>query len=546
MQSQSSSAAAKLQPEAPAQPPAVVIPPPKKSSGGRGKWIAGLLLIAAIAGAVFLWRSQATKSEQTAESARLIRTARVTVGPLNATIRVTGATVAENFVSLITPLLRGSRADTGRDRATVTAAAPLPSLAAGASNASSGSNLSSALRASTTRLSTAPAATAAASSSTAATPSATLGPDGTGSTAAAIPGNGPGGGGGGGADFMLVLQKLIKPGSHVKKGEVVAEFDRQYMLNRIDDYHTSVIQTEASLIKLKADLAITRHAHQQSISKAKGTLEKARLDMKTVPVLSAIDAEKAKLALQEADARFTELAAEEKLVEASLGAQIRNAEIDLQQTRIELKRAQANAEKMIVKASIDGLTVMQTLPRGGELGQVQQGDQTYPGIFFMSIVDTRSMIVNAMVNQADVEHLRIGAKARVHFDAYPDLELPAKVYSVGGIAKPGGMRATFVKEIPIKLKLEAMDPRVIPDLSVSADVVIDSEPQQAAIAPLSSIFNDGDGKPPYVLVQTPEGWTRREVQLGVANFTSVAVRSGLKENEIIAAERPPGSNPGTQ
>jgi len=74
--------------------------------------------------------------------------------------------------------------------------------------------------------------------------------------------------------------------------------------------------------------------------------------------------------------------------------------------------------------------------------------------------------------QVCVERLRIGSRAKVHFDAYPDLELPARVYSVGGIARQGGQRATYVKEIPIKLKLEKTDPRVIPDLSVSADVLL--------------------------------------------------------------------------
>jgi hypothetical protein len=35
-------------------------------------------------------------------------------------------------------------------------------------------------------------------------------------------GGGSGGGGGRGGDFNLVLQELIKPGAHVKKGDIVA------------------------------------------------------------------------------------------------------------------------------------------------------------------------------------------------------------------------------------------------------------------------------------------------------------------------------------
>lgn len=339
-------------------------------------------------------------------------------------------------------------------------------------------------------------------------------------------------------DFSLVLQKAAKPGSTVKKGESVAEFDRQFQLLRLDDYKAAVVTAEAALTKLKADLQVTKKNHEQSIAVAKAALDKAELDMKTLPVMSAMDSERIKLAREEATAKYKQVVSERRLMDISLAAQIRNSEIEVKQSKIELQRADANVERMVLKAPIDGLVVMQTIPRGSDLAQVQEGDQLFPGMMFMSIVDPRSMVVNALVNQVDVERLRIGARARVHFDAYPELTLPAKVYSVGGIPRTGGQRFNYVKEIPIKLKLEGIDPRVIPDLSVSVDVIAESETQQAAIVPLGAVFEDSPGKAPFVFVKTPTGWTRREVQLGVRNFTRAVVVSGLKANEVVALDRP--------
>jgi HlyD family secretion protein len=370
-----------------------------------------------------------------------------------------------------------------------------------------------------------------------------MGSTGLGSTAASL--NTGSGGGGGGGDFMLVLQKLAKPGAHVKKGDVVAEFDRQNMLLRLDDYRASVLQREASLRRLKSDLEVQRKAHDQDIAKAKAALDKARLDLKTLPVLSDMDAVRAKLAVEEAEMKYRSLLAEAQLVDASIRAQIRNNELDLEQARIELRRAEANTERMRVKAPIDGLTVMQQIPRGPELAQVQEGDQLWPGMMFMSIVDPRSMVVNAAVNQVDVEKLRIGAKARVRFDAYPDLVLPARVYSIGGIAKSSGMRGDFVKEIPVRLKLEATDPRVIPDLSVAADVVLEAEPQRGAIAPLGAIFRDPDSAAPFVFLRTPPGWVRRTVELGVTSNIEAAIRSGLRAGDVVALDRPPAAASGS-
>jgi hypothetical protein len=133
--------------------------------------------------------------------------------------------------------------------------------------------------------------------------------------------------------------------------------------------------------------------------------------------------------------------------------------------------------------------------------------------------------------------LRVGSRAKVKFDAYPDLELPGHVYSIGAMPKTGGFRAAYVKELPVTIKLDALDPRVVPDLSVSVDVMVEAE-QQAAVAPLETIFRDKPGAEPYVFVQGPAGWERRPVELGLTNNVAAVVRSGLRPGEVIAAERP--------
>src|SRR5205807_9448430 len=67
-----------------------------------------------------------------------------------------------------------------------------------------------------------------------------------------------GGQGGGGGDFNLVITKLATPGARVNAGDIVAEFDREAQLTRLDDYKDSVIQLDANLNKMKASLAATK------------------------------------------------------------------------------------------------------------------------------------------------------------------------------------------------------------------------------------------------------------------------------------------------
>lgn len=368
---------------------------------------------------------------------------------------------------------------------------------------------------------------------------ATMGGEGLGSTSGSF---GPSGGGGGGSsssgDFGSILQDLAKPGSIVRKNDKIAEFDRQYMLQRVDDYKAGVDQQELNMQKMVADLDVTRKAHEQSILIAKGEVEKAKLDLKTIPVRSAIDTERFKLALEEAEARHQQLLKEVPFVRAGEEAQLKISKMDLQQSKLELRRSEANAERMVMRSPLEGMVVMLNIFRGGDFGQVQEGDPVMAGMPFMKIVDPSSMVVEAVVNQTDVERIRVGAKATIHFDAFPDLALPGRVYSVAAMPKSSySARGNYLKEIPVRIKIEKMDPRVIPDLSASVDVIT-AEEDAEAIAPLGAVFQDDSAAKPYVYVRNAGGWEKRQVELGMANNTTVIIKSGLKAGETVAEERP--------
>ncbi len=341
--------------------------------------------------------------------------------------------------------------------------------------------------------------------------------------------------GGGG---QLILIKLVPGGSRVKKGDVVAEFDRQWQLLRIDDQQAQVVQAEADIAKRKAELAILRQASLQSLRAARADMEKAQLDLKTAEVRSSIDAEKLKLAVEEASARYKQLQADAPLLEASQAAEIRALEYKRDRQRIDKQRAERNAERMLVRAPMDGVAVMQTTWRGNQPGMVQEGDQVFPGSLFMVIIDPSAMILNATLNQVDSQELRLGQSAEIRLEAYPNESWPARLISLGAMAggsaygMRGGSRALFVKQIPLRFAIQANDRRLIPDLSASATVRLGTE-KDVVLAPREAI-EYGKGKA-RVRVRLPQGgWQEREVEVGPSNATHVVVRSGLNAGEEVA------------
>ena len=350
--------------------------------------------------------------------------------------------------------------------------------------------------------------------------------------------SGPGGGAGGGAggaDFNLVLLSLAKAGSHIKAGDVAGQFDPQNQLQRLDDYKDTVVQLDNSIRSMSASLAAVKEAHDQSVYTAKSTLEQARLTLQTGPVLSDIDLEKDKLAVDEADATYKQLLEESAMVEESQKSQIRISELNRDQSKIELQRAEANVERMTVKAPIDGIVVMSTIVRNGEMGQIREGDQVNAGQPFMSIVDPASMVLSGVVNQVDAERLALGMKCTIHVDAYPEVSIPGTITGIGAMAQASEFRAQWVGEIPVRVRIERTDSRLLPDLSGSADVTLEHE-NNVTVAPVAAVFYESDQ--PFVYLKAAEGWIRRGVELGVMSSTAVAIHSGLKNGDVVALKVP--------
>ena len=338
----------------------------------------------------------------------------------------------------------------------------------------------------------------------------------------------------------LVLIELAESGSRIKEGQVVARIDGQAVQDHLDDVEALLLQAELDLRKLQAVHSAESEAVAQRVRAAKAKLEKARLDLRTVEVRSAIDRELLKLAAEEAQARYQEALREVSLVLSRQQAELRLLDLAREKQERHRNRHREDIKRFTLRAPMDGQVVMKTVMRSGNLAQVRVGDELGPGQPFARVVDLSRMELDATVNQAESELVHIGQPATVRFDAFPDLVLEAHVESVGALALSAGRRiSNYLRQIPVRLSIEGSDSRVIPDLTASADVVY-AQQEEALIVPREAVYEEG-GKS-VVYVKQAESFAPREVALGVASGTQVAVLSGLEAGEEIALQPLPVYN----
>jgi len=349
----------------------------------------------------------------------------------------------------------------------------------------------------------------------------------------------PGGGGAGGGGLTLV--KMVEPGSTVLAGAEVAEFDRQSMQLSIDSQQATVVQAGAMIQSQRARQMIEMETKRQEFVSAKAEFEKASLDLRTAEVRSQIEAEVLKNARDEAEATYLQLEKEVALLEEAHRAGLRTFEIDRDQEMIDLKRAEQNAEKMLVRTPIGGVAVVQTSFRGGSFAQAAEGDEIRPGTYFLQIVDPSSMVLEAQINQADSQRVRVGMKAIVRLDAYPDLSWKGRVASVAAMTGGSGDGRSrsgagdFVRNITVTVEILENDARIIPDLSASADVIT-VEHSDMLLAPREALQRGEDASWFVQVREGAERFVRKAVELGPMNDTHVAITAGLNAGDELALE----------
>jgi multidrug efflux pump subunit AcrA (membrane-fusion protein) len=263
-------------------------------------------------------------------------------------------------------------------------------------------------------------------------------------------------------------------------------------------------------------------------------VDSAKLENRRNEIVSKIDAEKNEEALAEAEATLKMQEETLQLRQASAEAEIHLLEIKRDREKLSMDQARINYDRLIVKAQVPGMVVYQPFWKSSKIGTAQEGDQVWPGLVFMQIVDTSAMAMRAHVNQLDAKFIHVGGAAEVRLDAYPDLRLPGRVESISPLGQSGAF-GDKMRSFNVRFTVQGGDPRLIPDISASADVEVDRVPD-ALLVPRGAVARLGGGD--YVWVQKADGLERRQVTLGGFNDTNWAVTSGLREGEIVAAIPP--------
>ena len=276
----------------------------------------------------------------------------------------------------------------------------------------------------------------------------------------------------------LIITRLVRPGSTVRPGDLIVEFDRQDQIKNALDRRAELQDLEQQIAKREAQERAARAHDDSEITLAESAIGRAQLEMGKNELLPKINAEKNKLALEQAEATLKQLKATYELKRRAAEADIRILQIRRDRAANAERQAAGNAERMSIHAPIGGMAVVKTIWKGNNMADVQEGEEVRAGVPVVDIVNPNAMRVRARVNQADVNELQVGQAVRIGLDAYPDavLRRPGRADFPARRARRRSRRRCATSSS--SSTCNGSHPNLMPDLSASLDVTLARTPRR--------------------------------------------------------------------
>jgi HlyD family secretion protein len=269
---------------------------------------------------------------------------------------------------------------------------------------------------------------------------------------------------------QLTLTALIRNGTSVKKGDILAEFDQTAQLDDQREAKAKLSDLEHQLDEKRALVNSDAAKRLEQTKEAEVELGKAELQLRKGPVLADLERKKNEVKAQSARERLAGLKKAHDARLQSEAAAVRVLELKCERQKLVAERLGANIASLTIKAPLDGMAALESVWRSGSMGPPQVGDQLWPNQPVVRLFDPSEMIVEAQVNEPDVAILGSMAEAKVHIDAYPNAVFEAHLESASPVAT-GGLESP-VKSFAARFRIGQRDARLLPDLSASLEIEI--------------------------------------------------------------------------
>jgi HlyD family secretion protein len=325
----------------------------------------------------------------------------------------------------------------------------------------------------------------------------------------------------------IVKKLLVDAGDRVKKGQLLAQLDKEEISAQVAQSHAGLQAAQASLKSAEADFERAKvDAEGPDVPLLKRAYERATGMAKDGVVSTS--------ALEDAQKNYEMALNKQNGAKAQvsvLKAKIAQAEAQVAQDKANLEQLEEQLSYTDIISPIDGVVLSRNVEMGDAVSSILVLGSS--ATLVMTLGDTSEVYVKGKVDESDIGKVYLGQPARIKVESFKDKTFDGKVTKIS----PMGVEKDNVTTFEVRVSIQNPGGELKAEMTANAEIILDEHKNVLQI-PEGAILYDKDKKA-SVEIPDPkgkEGKHKVAVNIGISNGAKTEVLSGLKEGDQVVLQ----------
>jgi HlyD family secretion protein len=325
----------------------------------------------------------------------------------------------------------------------------------------------------------------------------------------------------------IVKKLLVDASDRVKKGQLLAQLDKEEILAQVAQSQAALQAAEANLKSSEADYERSKvDAEGPDVPLLKRAYERA-VGMAKEGVVSTS-------ALEEAQKNYEMSLNKQNVAKAQLTvarAKVAQAGAQVARDRANLKQLEEQLNYTDIVSPIDGIVLSRDVEMGDAVSSILVLGSS--ATLVMTLGDISEVYVKGKVDESDIGKVYMGQPARIKVESFKDKTFEGKVTKIS----PMGVEKDNVTTFEVRVSINNPGGELKAAMTANAEIILEEHKNVLQI-PEGAILYDKDKKA-SVEVPDPgakEGKKKIAVNIGISNGAKTELLGGLKEGDQVVLQ----------
>jgi len=322
----------------------------------------------------------------------------------------------------------------------------------------------------------------------------------------------------------IVKKLLVEYGDRVKKGQLLAQLDKEEIQAQVEQSKAALQAAEANLTGAEADYERAKvDAEGPDVPLLKRSYDRA-LSMQKDGVVSVSD-------LDTAEKEYRMAVNKQNVARAQiivLQAKIAQSQAEVARDRATLNQFQEQLSYTDIVSPIDGIVLSRDVEVGDAVSSILVLGSS--ATLVMTMGDTTQVYVKGKVDESDIGRVYLGQPARIKVESFKDKTFNGVVTKIS----PMGVEKDNVTTFEVRVSIANAEGQLRAEMTANAEIILEEHKNVLQI-PEGAIIYDKDRK---ASVEVPDakgkdGKRKVAINIGISNGAKTEVLNGLKQDDQV-------------